>query len=279
MTTTKEHLPAELGFHLDIDDANRFAGLTDQLLTRLDEHKVLTVRSAMPLTLGAMDALADTLGATRPSRPGPNAIAGHEYLASLRTPGHADARPTDHVAYQTLLHHDSAAAFLPYVMLHTRLVPPTPPMTFVDTNALYESLPPRLRSKVDGRVASHGRLPRPTQALDEAAPFDAATATDRPLVAEHPRTGRAHLVIPRHPGSRIEGMSPNEAAATVAELWAFASSTSARIEVDMQPNDLVIWDNLAVLHTNPIPVPVSDREVWFGIVGRPLTLTEHPAGY
>jgi alpha-ketoglutarate-dependent taurine dioxygenase len=77
--------------------------------------------------------------------------------------------------------------------------------------------------------------------------FNVGEAPLRPLVKQHPVTGRPSLFIGRH-AHGIPGLAASESEKLLDELMAFACQPPRTLEHAWTPGDVVIWDNRCVLH-------------------------------
>ncbi len=275
MTTTSQPIPAlELGRVVDRVDANETgAADLESIRDLIHDHGVVVLRSEAVIEPDTVDRIARTLGQPEPPyRTSPRSMPGFEYLDVIDTPA-TPATPEPLVVFPNELHHDSAGRVIaPYSVLNIVTTAPTPAMVFVDLAAVLDELPDDLRNQIDGRRAQHARLPAANQPMSAALPFDEATANELPLIVRHPRHGRPLLHLPRHPDSRIVGLGVDEGRELLATLWTIAERSAARFEHSAAPGDLVIWDNIGLLHTNPSAPRTEARSVWFATLGEPVSL-------
>ena len=149
-------------------------------------------------------------------------------------------------------HADSSFKLVPAwaSMLSGRIIARTGGNTqFASMRAAYKDLPERLKAAVEGRVAVHhyayGR-----DKLDLNLVTDAERALLPPvrqaLVLDRGPLGKA-LYIGAHTAS-IEGMREDQGIALIEELKAFATQECYVYSHVWRPHDLVMWDNLAVVH-------------------------------
>jgi taurine dioxygenase len=119
---------------------------------------------------------------------------------------------------------------------------------FCSLHAIYDALPPRLRSQVahlrirhdgrsDGGFAGERRTNRPA----------AASSMVQPLVSTHPDTGRSMLSLGQKPNARLLGLEKEEADDLLDELWQFAERPEFSWEHASRPGDLLMWDNRCTL--------------------------------
>jgi len=287
MTITAEsyrlHLPdSSVGAEVETNDLAALAAdpsFRQEVQRLLDERGVVRLVSATPVTVEAVVSMSHFLGYPKgPYEPAEKIVPGSGFIRDLGATAKADdGRPRTPSFIETL-HYDVAGSRpAAYSVLHSRDVPPpTAAQAWVDMRAVYESLPADLKELVTGRRALHGLLPTPNQPLEAAPAFDGEKASRRPLVVSHWRTGEPLLYLPKHPASTIEGLPEDEGRAVLADLWARAAASTARYESEMRSNDMVIWDNLTTVHTNPAYARDRDRQVWFFVIPGDHTLTAWP---
>ncbi len=138
-----------------------------------------------------------------------------------------------------------------YSLLSAHVLPPKGGNTeFIDMRAVYEALPEKTRTRLDGLTAEHsywysrklGGGPDPTDEERAARP-----PAYHPVVHICPRTGRKSLYIASHV-SGIVGWDEADARALVDELMDFATRPRFVYSHEWRLGDVVIWDNLATLH-------------------------------
>jgi taurine dioxygenase len=135
---------------------------------------------------------------------------------------------------------------------------------FCDMFAAYRALPADLRNEIDGKIAVHdasrnsaGMLRKGyTQVTDVRATVGAR----HPLVRTEPGTGRKALFLGRRTNSYILGMEPAESEALLDRLWAHATDLKFTMRHQWRVGDLLMWNNLAVLHRRD-PFDASLRRV------------------
>jgi len=271
--------PSETGVGLVLETAD-LAPLTadpaflDDVQAWMDRRYVLHIRAERPLTPAAIEALAHRLGMAKgpyEGRRGP--LKGFEFIGDFSAKGREDDGRARTPTFIESLHYDTYGSQPEaYAFSHTRLVPKGAPQLFVDMRAVYRDLPADLKSLVTGRNALHGKTPLPSQPLSAAPKFEREKASIRPLVLAHWRTGEPLLFLPNHPGSIVDGLAETEGRELLHHLWDRTQRSSHRYISPMRSNDLVIWDNIGVTHTNPAYERGSDRTVWFFTVPSPHSL-------
>jgi len=257
------------GARVEMDDlsdlAQTKAGL-DELTRLLDQHMVLQIASKTPLTHAQVGRIGMGLG-----HPGDKDPGGLEFVRNVGGKGKPMSRIHRNPGFAEQLHYDRYKGGPPgaYSVLASVDIAPTTPYLFVDMREVYADLPRELRQIVDTRYCLHAPLPAGGKPLSAAPEFDRATAPRRPLSIKHPRTGQPLPWIPQTPMSVIEGMSDEEGRAILRELWVHTYKSPARHTMQLQSNDLLIWDNLALQHTNPAYPRTIDRTAWFFVVPAP----------
>ena len=150
-------------------------------------------------------------------------------------------------------HTDSSFKPVPAMasLLSARILPKAGGDTeFASTRAAYEALPPERQRRLDRLIAVHwivtSRLKVSPAAVTEEQ-RQALPPVRQALVRTNPVTGRKSLLIGSHV-THIEGMADAEALALNEELVELASRPGHTYRHTWRADDLVIWDNRAVLH-------------------------------
>ncbi len=113
---------------------------------------------------------------------------------------------------------------------------------FANQYAAYERLPAALRKTADGLTIAHCYEGR----RDGSMP-----TVYHPLVRPHPATGRKALYGASSTCIGIKGMPDDEAAELLAEIGRYALDPAVQYDHQYRLNDVVMWDNAALLHTGP----------------------------
>ena len=80
-----------------------------------------------------------------------------------------------------------------------------------------------------------------------------------PLVRTEPKTGRKALFLGRRPNSYVVGMEVAESEALLDALWAHATQPRFAMCHEWRAGDVLMWNNLAVLHRRDAFDPKSRR--------------------
>ncbi len=151
-------------------------------------------------------------------------------------------------------HTDSSYREKPAVgsLLHGIEVSRTGGLTcFTNMYAVYDALPEKLKTKIEGRTARHDfemlsrdlGARKPTEEERAAMP-----AIWQPLVRRHPVTGRKSLYISPIYNDAIEGMDDTEAVDLIAELTEFSERDEFVYRHQWENHDIVMWDNRCTMH-------------------------------
>jgi alpha-ketoglutarate-dependent taurine dioxygenase len=138
-------------------------------------------------------------------------------------------------------------------MLHALEVPPTGGNTyFANMFAAYETLPADLKKAADGKVAVHDASRNSAGMLrkgyQEVTDVRHTVGAHHPLVRTEPKTGRKALFLGRRPNSYVLGLELAESEALLDALWAHATQPRFAMCHEWQVGDLLMWNNLGVLH-------------------------------
>jgi taurine dioxygenase len=150
-------------------------------------------------------------------------------------------------------------------ILYALEVPPTGGNTyFADMRAAYETLPLELKKAVDGKIAIHDASKNSAGLLRkgyrEVKDVRETVGARHPLVRTDPETGRRALFLGRRPNSYVVGTAVAESEALLDALWKHATRPRYAVCHEWQVGDLLMWNNLAVLHRRD-PFDASFRRV------------------
>jgi taurine dioxygenase len=140
-------------------------------------------------------------------------------------------------------------------LLHALEVPP--PETggntyFANMFAAYEALPPELKMAAKGKIAVHDASRNSAGMLrkgySEVTDIRQTVGAHHPLVRTDPKTGRRALFLGRRPNAYVLGMTVPESEALLDALWDHATQPRFAMCHEWRIGDLLMWNNLAVLH-------------------------------
>ena len=119
---------------------------------------------------------------------------------------------------------------------------------FASLYSAYDQLPASLRERLEGR--------RVLQIYDFTT-NEPAVGDERleelmhywqPIFVTNPDTGRRPLYVNRLMSARIEGMDESESRGVLDELCDHIETPDNVYEHSWQPGDIIVWDNLSMLH-------------------------------
>ncbi len=225
----------------------------DALYQALLEHAVIFVRGT-EISPAAHLALAEQFGAIDEPHPHYPHVDGFPNIVKLENHGEA---PPDTNSWHTDLTFKAQQPFAS--ILVARTVPAFGGDTIWSSCvAAYERLPVGLRSDLEQTHAIHdyGDFRN-----DFAVSDDARTAVDRlnesvarfghqvkPLVGEHPVTGRKFLNFNEAFVSHIVGMTTNDAMSLRTFLANHMNKPEDQVRWRWQAGDLAMWDNRVTMH-------------------------------
>jgi taurine dioxygenase len=140
-------------------------------------------------------------------------------------------------------------------MLHALEVPPPEAggnTYFANMFAAYEALPAELKQAVEGKIAIHDASRNSAGMLrkgyQEVTDVRQTVGARHPLVRTDPATGRKALFLGRRPNAYVVGLSVDESEALLDALWAHATQPHFAMCHEWRVGDLLMWNNLSVLH-------------------------------
>jgi alpha-ketoglutarate-dependent taurine dioxygenase len=149
-------------------------------------------------------------------------------------------------------------------ILYSLEVPPTGGNTyFANMFAAYEALPADLKKAAEGKVAVHDASTNSAGMLrkgyEKVTDVREAMGARHPLVRTEPKTGRKALFLGRRPNSYVIGLEVAESEALLDALWAHATQPQLAMCHEWQIGDVLMWNNLSVLHRRDAFDPRSRR--------------------
>jgi taurine dioxygenase len=134
---------------------------------------------------------------------------------------------------------------------------------FADMFAAYETLPADLKRAAEGKVAVHDGSRNSAGMLrkgyKEVTDVRETVGAKHPLVRTDTKTGRKALFLGRRPNAYVLGMEVADSEALLDALWAHATQKRFAMCHEWQVGDLLMWNNLSVLHRRDPFDPKSRR--------------------
>ena len=115
---------------------------------------------------------------------------------------------------------------------------------FASTYAVYEALPEPAREALRSHTAIHAMRSR----YDDVSEAGASSAS-HPAVARNPRTGRLAAYVNQLNTKKLIDQSGQSADSLLADLWARIATCPATLAHDWAPGDLVMWDQIGLVHS------------------------------
>jgi alpha-ketoglutarate-dependent taurine dioxygenase len=130
---------------------------------------------------------------------------------------------------------------------------------FLNMYKAYETLPPALKTRVEGRRALNAYLYDSTTREGNEAKLDLSVHPHymQPIIRTHPDTQRKALYVNRLMTRSVEDMDEVEGEALLSRLFAHIEQDQFIYAHKWQVGDLVLWDNRCTLHAR---TDFSDKE-------------------
>lgn len=137
-------------------------------------------------------------------------------------------------------------------LLHALKVPKVKGGTdFADMRAAHDGMPDELRQKVKDLVS-----------VFRVRANGVPTEAHHPTVYVHPRSGRRVLLISPQHQVGFEGMENEEGLAVMDEILAHATQPQFHYYHPWRVGDVVIWDQTATIHRNPVDSDPNEPRVF-----------------
>jgi taurine dioxygenase len=147
-------------------------------------------------------------------------------------------------------HIDSGYSARPYryTFLYALELPSTGGDTlFSNMYKAYDAIPKALREKLAGKKALHIHEYKRTEQAD-LTDISRAPHYFHPVFVTHPNTGRKSLFVDRLMTARIEGISAEESADILEQLYEIGERPEFIFEHVWQLGDFLMWDNRCTIH-------------------------------
>ncbi len=142
-------------------------------------------------------------------------------------------------------------------MLYARELPAEGGDTlFADMHVALDRLPRALRERIEGREAEHSYVLRHVELSQRGAwrpklteqQLNEVRPVRHPMVRTHPETGQKALYVSEHFTARVVDLPEDESRALLDELFEHSVRDECVYRHVWAPNDLVFWDNRALMH-------------------------------
>ena len=158
---------------------------------------------------------------------------------------------------------------------------PSVPTVFASAACGWATLPTELRSRVEGKHATHVTGQQRRANDDEGELLQPIRENERwvtrPMPFEHPRTGTPLLYASQMMTRNIEELSAEDSEKLLDELFEHLYRPANSWQQDWEEGDLVMWDNFAIQHARgAVSSDGPPRTLRKVISPRPSIATERP---
>jgi taurine dioxygenase len=261
VTLTVKNLDAPLGAEISGIDPSRLVSASDvETIESAWRERLVVVfhdQSLSDLELIAFSKNFGELDAPGPNPHGQPFLKDHPELNVISNVVES-GKPMGNLGdREAVWHADMTYVDVPpkAAMLHALEVPPPEAggnTYFANMFAAYETLPADLKTAAEGKIAVHdastnsaGLLRKGYQAVTDVRQTAGA---HHPLIRTEPGTGRKALFLGRRPNAYVMGLEVAESEALLDALWAHATQPRFTLSHQWKVGDLLMWNNLSVLH-------------------------------
>jgi len=270
MALSIKHLDAMLGAEIGgIDLSGPLARDAIEAIEAVWRERLVVVFHGQKLTDPQLIAFSRNFGELDPPGPNPYGEPFNKQHPELNVISNVteNGKPIGNLGDgEAVWHADMTYVEVPpkAAMLHALEVPQSGGNTyFADMFAAYATLPADLKQAVAGKIAVHdastnsaGMLRKGYQPVTDVREVVGAR---HPLVRTDPKTGRRALFLGRRPNSYVLGLDVPASEALLDALWAHATQPRFAMCHAWKVGDLLMWNNLSVLHRRDPFDPRSRR--------------------
>jgi taurine dioxygenase len=121
---------------------------------------------------------------------------------------------------------------------------------WADMTAAYDALSPAMKGVLDGLTAVHSieALSRYVDQQTIEKYLKEFPPQEHPVVRTHPETGRKAIYVNGAHTRRIVGMSPQESAYLLAQIYRYAEIPEFQCRFHWEPGSIAFWDNRSTQH-------------------------------
>ncbi len=136
---------------------------------------------------------------------------------------------------------------------------------FANMYAAYDALPEALRARAEDRVAihdaSHNSAGMRRKGYQKISDVRETPGARQPLIRTDAGSGRRALFLGRRPRSYVLGLEVEDSEALLDALWAHATEERFTLCHEWRIGDVLMWNNLAVLHRRDAFDPDARRRL------------------
>jgi taurine dioxygenase len=261
MTISIMNLDAALGAEIDGVDVSKPLPRTDiDAIEATWRERLVVVFHGQNLSDPQLIAFSRNFGELDPPGPNPYGEPFNKAHPDLNVISNVvmDGKPMGNLGDgEAVWHADMTYVEVPpkAAMLHALEVPPPEAggnTYFANMFEAYETLPANLKKAADGRIAVHDASRNSAGMLrkgyKEVTDVRATVGAHHPLVRTDPKTMRKALFLGRRPNAYVLGLELDESEALLDALWAHATQPRFAMCHEWKVGDLLMWNNLSVLH-------------------------------
>jgi taurine dioxygenase len=270
MAISIANLPAPLGAQIgEIDISTPLARSVVDAIDRAWRARLVVVIRGQRLSDPQLLAFSRHFGDLDPPGPNPYGEAFNKEFPAINVISNVveNGRPIGNLGDgEAVWHADMTYIEVPpkAAMLYALEVPPTGGNTyFADMFAAYRTLPDELKRAAAGKVTVHDASRNSAGLLrkgyKEVTDVRQTVGARHPLIRTDPLSGKKALFLGRRPNSYVIGLPVAESEALLDALWAHATQPRFAMCHEWRRGDLLMWNNLAVLHRRDAFDPNSRR--------------------
>ena len=260
MAVSIKNLDAPLGAQIGgIDLAERLTGADFEAIEEAWQTRLVIVARGQRLSDPQLLAFSRQFGELDPPGPNPYGEPFNKEFPEINVISNvvANGKPIGNLgAGEAVWHADMTYIDVPpkAAVLYSLEVPHNGGGNtyFADMFAAYEVLPAALKAAIEGKMAVHDASRNSAGMLrkgyKEVTDVRETVGARHPLVRTDGMTGRKALFLGRRPNSYIVGMEVEESESLLDALWVHATQPRFAMCHEWQVGDLLMWNNLSVLH-------------------------------
>jgi taurine dioxygenase len=259
MTISIRNLDAALGAQVSgIDLAQPAARADIDAIEQVWRERLVVVFRGQTLTDPQLIAFSRNFGELDPPGPNPYGAPFNKQHPELNVISNVveNGKPIGNLGDgEAVWHADMTYVDVPpkAALLHSLEIPPTGGNTyFANMYAAYETLPADLQRAAAGKIAVHDASTNSAGLLrkgyKQVTDVREVVGAHHPLLRTDPRSGRKALFLGRRPNAYVLGLPVAESEALLDALWAHATQPRFAMCHVWQVGDVLMWNNLSVLH-------------------------------